>query len=452
MGDRLPGGDRFGQGGAGERWSPTDRSVPDRHQDLANRFDSLQSNWGNAGWNHGSWTGPNGGNLNHTGFWGPNGYWGHTGYWGPNGGHWGHTGIYGPPGHWARPWGWYHGYGPAWGYGRWNYMWDRYPVAAAFGVTAWGINAVAWRMGVGTYYNPYYTTPVYVDSQPVVSYDQPVVGDPAYEQQAAAAADDQSAADPLTTGFDAARQSFFDGNYQDALNQTNQVLAQAPRDAALNEFRALCLFALGQYQDAAATIHAVLAAGPGWDWSTLISLYGDKDAYTTQLRALESAVRANPMAAETHFLLGYHYLTANHQDAAVKQWQRVVELQPKDTLSAQLVKMYTPEEGDSSAAETGPPPDLEEPAFPMMKLYGNWKATNSSGDFSLNLGQDDKFTWTFTRDNQPQSVSGVYIVRGDNLVMQPDSGGTMVGTIKLQNDNTLQYDPVGDVMKLTFRR
>jgi hypothetical protein len=60
-----------------------------------------------------------------------------------------------------------------------------------------------------------------------------------------------------------------------------------PKDAATHEFRSLTQFALGKYQEAAATIYAVLAVGPGWDWTTLSSMYPDIDTYTAQLRKLE---------------------------------------------------------------------------------------------------------------------------------------------------------------------
>src|SRR5690606_10115913 len=234
-GERLQPGTRLGQGGAGERLTPDVRpgqggsgkrftpgnpnSIPDRHQDLANRFDDLNAHWNDQEWHHEQWTGPNGTDINHVGFWGPNGYWGHTGVWGPNGGHWGHStgigpnrawtrstgigpngavwghgaavgpngafgyaGYAGPAGHWSRNWGgWYHGFAPTWGHGRWDYLWDEYPAAMAFGATMWGLNAVNWAFGVGAYDNPYYDAPVYVNNQAVVSYDQPIVGDPSYE-------------------------------------------------------------------------------------------------------------------------------------------------------------------------------------------------------------------------------------------------------------------------------
>ena len=107
--------------------------------------------------------------------------------------------------------------------------------------------------------------------------DQPIVGDPSYETQGGGGATDGTtdnsagsdtdtppapADDPLKDTFNAARQAFSQGNYDQALELTNQALQTAPRDAAINEFRSLCLFALQQYKESAATIYAVLAAGP----------------------------------------------------------------------------------------------------------------------------------------------------------------------------------------------
>ena len=44
-------------------------------------------------------------------------------------------------------------------------------------------------------------------------------------------------------------------------------------------------------------MYAVLSVGPGWDWTTLISLYPNVDVYTAQLRALEDYCKANPQSA-----------------------------------------------------------------------------------------------------------------------------------------------------------
>ena len=474
---RLPGlgPSRPGAGGAGERFNPS-ASNHDRHQDLNSRFDDMQNHWGDPGWHHDQWNGPNGGQVNHIGFWGPNGYWGHTGAWGPNGGHWGHTGgitsggawghtnAWGPAGHWSRNWGgWYNGYGPAWGNGRWNYLWDRYPVAMAFGATMWGMNAVAWTFGVGAYYNPYCDGPVYFDNQQVVSYTDPVVGDPAYNDQGTASADpDQAtdpasgdaAVDPLTDLFNQARSAFYNEQFDEALKLTDQALVKAPRDAAINEFRSLCLFALGRYRESAANIHAVLAAGPGWDWTTLITLYAKPDTYTDQLRKLEAFIKENPKSADARFLLAYHYITCDHKDLAVKFLKSVVQLQPQDKLAADLVQIYSPasDEPAPAPAPDSAPPAVDKPAYPMEKLQGTWRARSDDGEFELTLGTEDDFTWKFTRDDQPQSVSGAYTVRGNNLVMEPKTGGVMLSDIQLSNDKTLVFSPVGEGKKLTFTK
>jgi len=321
----------------------------------------------------------------------------------------------------------------------------------AFGATMWGINAVSWAFGVSGYYNPYCDGPVYVNNQQVVTYTEPIVGDPnaaAQDQTSDSATGD----DALTQQVDQARQAFFNEQYDQALQLTDQALSQAPRDAAVNEFRSLCLFALGRYRESAATIHAVLAAGPGWDWTTMISLYSNSETYTSQLRRLEAFVEANPQAADAQFLLAYHYLTTGHTDDALTLLKSVSQLQPKDALSAQLIQMYSPPPAEAPQTAETPAPDLEQPAYPMEKLYGDWTAKSESGTFSLHLGDNDEFTWKFTRDGQPQSVSGAYAIRGQNLVMQPDSGGTMLSTITLKNDQTLEFAPIDNGQKLTFTR
>ncbi|MBL9094532.1 MAG: tetratricopeptide repeat protein [Planctomycetaceae bacterium] len=493
-GERINAGSRVGAGGAGTRIADgaarqgaagagtrfSADSVPQRHENLSGQFDQLKSNWGDGDWH--SWTGPNGGQINHIGFWGPNGYWGHTGATGPNGGHWGHStgigpnGAYGrttawgpngnvwtrgaavgpngavawaggagPAGYWSRSWGgWYNGYGPAWGNGRWDYLWNQYPVAMAFGATMWGLNAVAYTMGVSDYSNPYYDSGSYP-----VDYDQPLTGDPSYET--AESADVDPAADPLTQLFNQARDAFHQDQFEQALELTDQALQQAPRDAAINEFRSLCLFALGRYREAAATIHAVLAAGPGWDWTTMISLYSSQEVYTQQLRALEAAAGSDPRSADMRFLLAYHYLTADHPDAAVEMWQQVVQINPGDKLSADLLAMYGPKT-DATPQPAALPPDLDKPAYSAEQLAGDWTAKKGGDSFGLKLGADGAFEWSFTHDGQAQTVKGAYALGGHNLVMQPDTGGTMLSTITLNDAGALVFAPIGESTKLTFTK
>ena len=149
----------------------------------------------------------------------------------------------------------------------------------------------------------------------------------------------EAVADPAMALFDAGRQSFHDGDYAGALQKTDQALSTLPNDTTLHEFRALCLFALGRYDEAAATLYAVLSVGPGWDWTTLISLYPNVDVYTTQLRALENYLQSPPAGGECpRFVLAYHYLTEGFTDAAVRMLKQVATLKPADTLTAKLLK------------------------------------------------------------------------------------------------------------------
>src|SRR5262249_23519728 len=143
------------------------------------------------------------------------------------------------------------------------------------------------------------------------------------------------------TKFDQARAAFLEGNYPEALKLTDAAVALLPHDAVLHEFRSLVLFALGRYAASAAAIHAVLDVGPGWDWTTMSSLYPSTDVYEKQLRALEAARRKEKTAA-LYFLAGYHYLTGGFPDPALRQFQKAAELQPRDTVAAALVASLSP--------------------------------------------------------------------------------------------------------------
>jgi len=109
----------------------------------------------------------------------------------------------------------------------------------------------------------------------------------------------------------------------------------------LHEFRALVFFAMGEYDEAAEVLYSVLAAGPGWDWQTVSSLYADPNTYTKQLHALETYVQQNPKSASASLVLGYQYMCLGDLQAADGRFQVVTQLQPSDRLSAPLFKRLT---------------------------------------------------------------------------------------------------------------
>jgi len=349
---------------------------------------------------------------------------------------------------------WYHG---GWYPGAgWGYMWNNYPVAAALGMTAWAVNRIGYGWGYYNYSNPYCCagTYGYDYSQPLVVYnDATATADPSMPASSA----DLQPTDEGTAAFDAARTAFYDGDYQGSLAKLDITLKTMPRDTVVHEFRALVLFALKQYPESSAAIYAVLSAGPGWDWTTMISLYPGAETYTSQLRALEAFVKSNPDSPDGHFLLAYHYQTMDHKDAAAKHFQLALKLLPDDKLLKQLVAMTAP--ADQSETLAPPPPPADLPADQQLKaeqLVGNWQATKQDNTFALELSADGKFTWTYQHGERKQSVKGVYAIDQNNLALENDDGsGTMLAQVNLESPTQLQFKMVGDDPKdpgLSFQR
>jgi hypothetical protein len=330
---------------------------------------------------------------------------------------------------------WYWGHAAGY-WGGWDHLWDNYPVAAAAGLTWWGANAVGSMFGCGDYSNPYY------EESSVVNYSEPIITVPVTVETSSGAEAPVSVSAEGVSTFDQARAAFLDNDYATALKLTDQAVAKMPRDAVLHEFRSLVLFALKRYPESAAAINAVLAVGPGWDYSTLTTLYPDMDTYTTQLRALEDACKKSPKAADLRFLLGYHYLTMGYMDDAVSQFRKASQLQPKDSVSAALVASLAPreEQPEKPAKEAAPPAPK---AVPPELVIGNWKAAGTrTTKYDMNLRKDGTFTWAFSRGSRKQEVKGVYTVEGNVLAMEPDSGGVMLAEIAAK-DETLQFKMIG---------
>lgn len=339
--------------------------------------------------------------------------------------------------------GWYHG---AWAGGwypgaGWGFMWDNYPVAAALGVTWWGVSRLSYAFGLGGYSNPYYDEGGggggYDYSEPVATY-QP-------EAEVAAttdAATPPSKSDQGMALFDQSRAAFASGNYKQALDLCNQTLKLLPNDAVVHEFRSLTLFALQNYREAAAAAYAVLSAGPGWDWTTLSSLYGNVADYTTQLRALEEFVKKNPNSSDGHFLLAYHYLTTGYAEAANRHLQEVNKLTPNDRLVTQLLTI-TGKPAEPSDKPTPRPPLEPDKQVKSEQLVGSWTAGGSGGSkFELTLSKDSSFTWKFTSGKKSDQVKGVFAVEQNNLALEVDDGTVLLAEIALMG-NQLQFKVIG---------
>ena len=398
------------------------------------------------GWYHGPWSG-------HSYGWG----WG----WGPGfglglglgvglGSGWGYGGYggYGPYGYWGRPLGW--------------------------GFGGWGLGTLAYNSGYYPYYNPYYGA--YANQPTVYNYNNPIpVATQADPNLPTVATDtppdgaDQPLPQVDNPDFDAARTAFQQGNYDAALASDDAAIAKVPTDAVLHEFRALVLFAMQDFKQAAAVVHSVLAVGPGWDWTTMSSLYPDPDVYTQQLRTLEDYTQANPRTAESHFLLAYHYMICNHNDAAASQLQIVTRLMPSDRLAGELLKMVQGPTKQGPAAQPpgpnvsvasnagqdtpgpGPGPDgstdaAGPPAIDKGLLPGTWNASREDGSkFRLTMTDDGNFTWKYAPPKQKgEEFSGKYTIDGPVLVLERENnGGALAGTATFDGDGKFNFKMVG---------
>ncbi|HEY2251213.1 MAG TPA: tetratricopeptide repeat protein [Planctomycetaceae bacterium] len=377
---------------------------------------------------------------------------------------------------------WHHGYwgGGQSGWGRWG------GPAGIWSVARWWLGPLYFTSGYGTYRNPFAVVqnPVsaaYLNyAHPLEKIDDDEVPgsstSTAEKVEKNAAANGAESPEEIRnylvktpevkaglTSFDAASEAFQKGHYEQALEHIDAALAQLPYDPALHEFRALVLFAMKDYQRAAATVYAVLSVSPGWDWTTLSGLYADQDVFTRQLRDLETFHKEHPESAAAAFLRGYHYTTCRHTEAAIKQFEATVKLLPDDRFLPQLLALVTggreqPAPDRSSAPRESATDNSSEPApSPTMTVNftGDWRAQpRDSTVIDLRLFKDQRFVWTATQGGSPRVIAGRYALEGDTMFLAGGSG-TLIGRVQVQTDGSFKFSLLGNPQSdpgLDFRR
>lgn len=379
---------------------------------------------------HGYWNGNRG--------YGNNGYYGGSGFVQPNGYGYGYGGVYG------QGWGLgnsYYGnniYGNGgYGYGGYSYR------PFGWGLGGWGLGSILYNSGYLNYSNPYYVPvasgAVYNYAQPIqVSYTVPI--------------SEEGKADSSDVIFDEAVAAFQQEDFEKALQLADQGITKYPDDAVLHELRALVLFAKHDYQQAAATIHSVLAVGPGWDWTTMSGLYSNLNAYNDQLRGLETFVDEHPTDAAAQFLLAYHYVVGGHNEAAATRLTLAIQSQPNDRVAKDLLKMVSapvPQaELNSNSSPQEPKPEASNPPrtpFTPAMIVGDWTANREDGaTFKMNLQSDGKFKWDFIQKNQkPQGFGGEYKLTDHILVLQRSESGSLVAELTFSDPSRMHFKLVG---------
>ncbi len=352
----------------------------------------------------------------------------------------------------------------------------------AWGAAAWGANALlpSWGYSSGySYENPYYTSsaqPYYDYSQPVAmtTYNVQAPDQTAVDGQPAPPSPEppeQTAANQL---FDQAREAFKNGDYATALRADEQAIQKFPKDPVMHEFAALCFFATGDYHRAAAVLNSLLAAAPGMDWTTMVSLYPDADTYTRQLRTLEAHCRAQPDDAAAAFVLGYHYLVLGYNDAATKVMEHVVSLKPGDLVAKQILDALKqqspagPSAAPAPADQTGgtaAPADQtaravalggQAAAGPSTDLVGHWSAQRDGTTFDLTIDEKSHFTWNATTPGKPPiTLDGTLTTTNDMLILESKDKGSMVGRVTSGGPDQFQFvstDGPPNDKGLSFRR
>lgn len=383
-----------------------------------------------------------------------------------------HGGVPGAGAYWAHahPYGWYNGYWHNHWYGNgFGGYWGGWRYPLGWGLAGFGLGSLWYSSGYMPYYNPYYsalpgTAGVYNYAQPIpVTNGAAFAGGPNALDPNLVASDPNavapSAVDPNAIAgnpdIDTAVERFRAGDYARALTLVDDAILAQPSDAAAHELRGLILFAMEDYSQAAGTVHSVLSIGPGWDWTTLTSLYPDMRVYTRQLQALEAFVNSHPRQADARFLLAYHYMTEGHTEDAALQLQRVVELMPNDKLAADLLRMV---HGNAEAPPPAQPPApiADGKSVDPALLVGSWHAGRDDGStFNLTLGNDESFTWKFAQQQHAETIEGTYSVDKGLLVLQGKTGGAMVGQLSGAARDRFTFKPLGgppDDSGLTFTR
>jgi tetratricopeptide (TPR) repeat protein len=248
-------------------------------------------------------------------------------------------------------------------------------------------------------------------------------------------------------GFRAARGAFRGEDFPRALRLTEESLKLVPDDPIVHQFRALSLFALRRYDEAAAATYAVLAVEPGWDWTTMASLYDNLEAYTRQLRLLEDYAEAHPGSAEARFLLAYHYLGAGYVNQAVGEWKRVLALRPNDLLSARMIQALQPSRSSEGEELTAHPTIADTPATSAAPgsskpadLTGTWAARPIPGTtITLSFQPEGQVVCKIRQAGRDREFAGYAIRERATLTLTQDQDNSLVGTLSWQDQDHFNF-------------
>jgi tetratricopeptide (TPR) repeat protein len=115
------------------------------------------------------------------------------------------------------------------------------------------------------------------------------------------------------------------GDWDAVWSKAEEALQKLPNDPYLIEWQALAFFVDGDYESAAEGLRHVLTKTTGWRWEEMAKHLPSMEFYQARLDELRAYLKSNPESSAAWFVLGYHYQTQGHADAAKTCFERAGE-------------------------------------------------------------------------------------------------------------------------------
>ena len=165
-----------------------------------------------------------------------------------------------------------------------------------------------------------------------------------------------------------AEQAFRAAQYGEAVRQSNHAVVEDGQNGLVHLFAAQALFAVNDYDAAAAAIYRGLTLADRKDWGFIVKnykkFYGNDD-YVAQMDRLIEAIEKYPEVPSLRFVRGFHYVFLGHKDAALKELTKAVELDNSNPMANELLAMVGgPPVADTTKSATSPGPMLPGAVLP----------------------------------------------------------------------------------------
>ncbi len=184
-----------------------------------------------------------------------------------------------------------------------------------------------------------------------------------------------------------AEAAFRSGDFGGAARLANHALVEMPSDGKLILFTAQTLFAVGDYRSAAAAIHHATALLDESQWGYVVenyrTFYRGSD-FVDQMSRLNTFIEKTPDASYAYFVRGYQHGFLGHQESALRDLNKALELEKRDRLASQLIVRF----GGVPPANAAPA--LNAPALDAAgsALQGDGHAGHNHGANSQNASGD----------------------------------------------------------------